>query len=375
MNAIVFAASEVGSARALLPVCELSFERKIPFAVLDRGSLGREANPDWNALKTCPDDSDGMRDFLLEGGAEVLVFSVNVKDPLPLKLARVASSFGIPTIHVLDYWNGYRFRMQMDGGESFSPDYYVVPDDIAARYAVSEGIDPTIIVIAGQPAFSDAVASFEVNAVDRSEKLSSLGLDPGKKTLLFVSEPVAMDFGRSVQENSGFKGYTEQDVISIFLQAISHGLKDFEVCVLPHPRENVASLKMFWSKSGGETAGRVVPGVRGRDLLPFVSGVLGMASTLLYEAWLVGVPVMSLQPGLCQDSLRVMQQREGVTFLDKKDDMVSKIQRWLLRVDTDQHRGAIRDEAKLHKNASEHILMLADKYMRNSVLDWSLEKR
>lgn len=374
MNGVVFAASEVGSARAVLPVCALCYEREVPFVVTDQGYLGRATNPDWGVLRHCPDDPDEMRIFLLDSHASVLVFSVNIKDPMPLRLARVANSINIPTIHVLDYWNGYSLRMKMDGEGMFKPSAYVVPDDFAAQAAVVEGIDPAIVKALGQPAFSDTISCFEkATARNRKDAITSLGLDPEKKTILFISEPVAEDYGSSENENRGFKGYTEKDVISVFYAAVSSYSPDLEVCVLPHPREDAGSLGKLWKALGGETVGRVTPNLRARDLLPFVSAVVGMASTLLYEAWLVGVPVLSLQPGLKLDSLRMMKGREGVMFLEEKNNVIEKAESWLSGIITHTQKRGFRQELQLHQDATERIFKLTRIAMENPVKLTGLE--
>ncbi len=375
MSAVVFAASEVGSARAILPVCQLFNERGLPFIVIDRGCMVSEANAVWKQLKHCPDDTNEIRGFLLDNSVSVLVFSVNIKDPLPLKLARVAKTMNIPTIHVLDYWNAYSFRMQADGGNLFMPSRYVVPDVIAKQAAIKEGINPAILEVLGQPAFSDAGSSYaEASKHDRADFLTSLGLDPEKKIIVFVSEPVAMDYGESERESKNYRGYTERDVISIFYEAVKDSSPSLQVCILPHPREDAASLQKFWRELGGEAVGRVVSTIRGRDMLPFIAAIAGMASTLLYEAWLVGVPVLSLQPSLVQDSFRVMQHRSDVVFHDENKGLVQKTRQWLSGILATSNKRYIRSEALFHQDAAERIFSLINSYIENSANNRAMEK-
>jgi hypothetical protein len=72
----------------------------------------------------------------------------------------------------------------------------------------------------------------------------------------------------------------------------------------------------------------VITGISGREAVWFADGVAGMASILLYEAWLLGKPVISLQPDLRQDALRMLQRRQGVVFVDMYAEAAKAIGRW-----------------------------------------------
>ncbi|MBT4732853.1 MAG: hypothetical protein HOK52_04365 [Candidatus Marinimicrobia bacterium] len=360
---VLFVASEVGSVRAIYPIMQLCKKNNISFSYIKIGYFKVIGNNNRNVYSVQNyQDNEQLIKSLVEKKITTVVFSVNIKDNRPLQIARAAKIARITTIHILDYWNGYLARMRLDCKKTFHPNYYVVPDEIAKVAAIKEGLPSEIIKVYGQPAFSDAIEDYKLNrAVLRDNLLISNGLSLAGKLILFVSEPVKMDFGLSKSNNEYYKGYTEHDVVPLVQKNLSL-FSNIETCVLPHPRENVGKLIGLWSLKGLYKSWVVIPNIRGRELLPFVDGVIGMASTLLYEAWLVGVPVLSIQPGLVQDNLRMLQNRDGVEFVDKAEDSDRVINEWLSNISVKKplsvDKGTINARSVLHNKSIELILSL-----------------
>jgi hypothetical protein len=355
---ILFAASEVGSVRALAPVAEICAEKGAAHAWLDLGAVPGELVS--GGLVPCPAEPEDFSRLFRNLGIRLVAFSSNLADPRPLSAARAAAACGLPTVHVLDYWNGYVRRMALDGLPPFRPTVYAVPDEPAARQARAEGVAPDSLIVTGQPAMADAREAFEA-ARAKGFDPAAAGLDPEVQPLLFVSEPVSNDQGRSLEESPEFRGYTEETVLALFIEALKRQGCGRRVLVLPHPREDAGALSGLWRSLGGEAHGVVLPGVRGRDLLPFTRGVAGMASTLLYEAWLAGLPVASIQPGLGVASLRTVGEREGILFLDRPDGAADTLADWLSGLSDLPAPGYFREEYFLHLNAAENLYELIRK--------------
>lgn len=353
---MLFAASEAGSVRALVPVALSCHKAGVPLLLVRRGHMGHEAGTQQLPFAPCPQDESEMTELLTASAARALVFSSNIKDSLPLRLARVAQQAGLPTIHVLDYWGNSLHRMTLDGGPPFRPDCYAVPDELALRMAMQDGIDPQTVAATGQPAFGDTLETFSAGVARAGEWLRSSGLSPQGPLVLFVSEPVAQDQG-SALDSPGYRGYDEQLVLSGLVQTLKGLPTPPQVLVLAHPRTQVEELAALWRHLGGEQFGPVAAPAWGRGLLPLACGVVGMASTLLYEAWLLGLPVASLQPGVRQEHLRMLKHREGVLFVEDQAAFLPSLSRWL----GDLGQGEIlpRPELALHAKSAETILNIA----------------
>jgi hypothetical protein len=100
------------------------------------------------------------------------------------------------------------------------------------------------------------------------------------------------------------------------------------MALLPHPRQNCQTLCGLWQHCRGALQGGVVTGLSSREAVWLADGVAGMASILLYEAWLLGKPVISLQPGLRQNALRMLQERQGVVFVDAYAGAGKAVRQW-----------------------------------------------
>ena len=93
-------------------------------------------------------------------------------------------------------------------------------------------------------------------------------------------------------------------------------------------------------------------------VLSIADGIAGMASLQLYEAWLLGKPVLSLQPGVRLAELRMLEACEGVVFVDREEDF-PRIRKWV----SDMPTGTVltpRPELRRHGQAAEKILELID---------------
>ena len=350
----MISAVEVGSVRALVPVCHELLAHGEEILIDKRGFFTDEELNDLKPFTvTFPENQQELILFLQKYNVKSLLFSVNVHDTHPLVLARILDAEGIKTVHVLDYWKEYSYRMRLDDRILFQPTKYVVPDEYAAKMAIDEGINKDRVVVMGQPAIADLGESYKLSSAQANNPIKDLFLE-SNKVILFVSEPVSADQGNSLQENKYYRGYVEKDALQILLKAVVQMTGQFRICVIPHPRQNVHELRDIWTLLGGDKYGVVLDRIRGRDLLPFVDGVSGMASTLLYEAWLVGKSVVSIQPGLLNNSARMLEHKEGVVFVDQYRTAEKKVVEWLKSL----NKGVkiqFNPDLEMHKNAASRI--------------------
>jgi hypothetical protein len=276
-------------------------------------------------------DDAALQNFLQTHDIDRLVFASSVHDTLPLSIARGAKKLGIQVMHVLDNWTGYRRRLEMDGLPALVPDVYTVMDTCALQAAIRDGIEASVLQVTGQPALASLADEFRTFSTLSTDELwqrrQSLGFAQEKILILFVSEPVAQDQGVSPAAPH-YRGYTEKDVLQLFCRHLQPLADQVEMALLSHPRQNREALSGLWQHCRGALRGGVITGISGREAVWCADGVAGMASILLYEAWLLGKPVISLQPDLRQDALRMLQERQGVVFVDAYEGAGKAVRQW-----------------------------------------------
>ena len=154
-----------------------------------------------------------------------------------------------------------------------------------------------------------------------------------KKIVLFVSEPVSFDQGLSNLQNKFYRGYTEKDVIKIFIKNLNRFAdKNIKIIVLAHPRDRHEKLKKLWNDLGGKRHGIIIKNTDPLNILPHINAVAGMASTLLHLSWLAGKSVISLQPNLKVKNLESIRYRKGVVYVKDPKKIDFQIQNWLSKI-------------------------------------------
>lgn len=360
---VLFCSGDVGGTRAIIPIMEKCLEKGICAAFVDKGHISKEAPRNWERIAFDKIGSEELlRNFLHRSNIKVFVFASSQKDCTALTLARLIKKCNIPVIHILDHWTSYRSRMETDGLSTFVPNYYAVMDNIAYESAVENGIDEDILMITGQPALADLSAEFtQWKARNDHSILNSYGFDPGKKLISFVSEPAENDQGVS-PDSVDYRGYTEKVVLQHFCDALQSFANEIQIAILPHPKEDKNTLSGLWNEYRGSLYGKTLNLPRGRYGLFMSDAVAGMASSLMYEAWLLGKPVVSIQPGLRLQALRMLQNRQDVYFIDSYSEISEQIKNWVTGIINGTNYYTKPDLA-IHEKAPEIIYDLIRNYV------------
>lgn len=348
---LAFAAGDVGGARALLPVARAAHDDpRYQVAALAHGPLQTEGDADWLWLNA---------QELAFHPVDALLYATSVMDRVAYDLAARMHKQGVPIVHVLDNWSNYASRMEgIDGRAPLIPNAYAVMDDLAYREALAESVPAEILHITGHPnlaQLSDERALYQ-GAVSEFSTAH----------LLFVSEPAVADSGPA--QARGSRGYDEITVTQDFTEALIQSKTPVSevppLLIAPHPREDRAQVAARWQACAehyGDVRGSplhwsmVAPG-EVRAALHQSQAVVGMSSILLYEAWLLGKRVASLQPGLQGTQLRTLERRKGLMFCDHAKDIPTTVQHLL---DPAAPAGQGHSDMAQHGDASASILTLA----------------
>lgn len=350
---ILAASGDIGGGRALFVVLEELVSRNCLFSIIENGFLAKNSPAEWHRI---PADSRVIESIFADRQIKVFVFTSSIKDTVALRIARVGKKQGAYIVYLLDNWMNYRQRLEMDGQTMLVPDKYVVMDDLAFEEACADGIPRSVLDVAGQPVLAQLGHQFEQWNKDnnRIEYFKKLNFDPRKKLIAFISEPAEADHG-SDATNPLYRGYTEKTVLKKLCSKLQPFADKYQIALVPHPREDVKVISKQWQECSGELQGGIVKLDSGRQAIFLADGIAGMASILLYEAWLLNKSVISLQPGLCKPHLDIMQKRNGVFCVTEDGQLDKVIDNWLVEIDQPRDIKETKNELKLHMRAPELV--------------------
>jgi hypothetical protein len=255
---------------------------------------------------------------------------------------------------VLDNWSSYNRRLQTDDGPLLEPDLYAVMDEAARQGALAEGVSESCLVVTGHPAFAEFAEELRMLPhCERHAAANRLNLPTDKVNLAFVSEPFWQVFGENTCAPD-HPGFTAERVLASFAVALAPYAARIHLAILPHPKQNAAEVEKLWERVRGNLAGGVVSLNRGRDILPALDGIAGMASILLYEAWLGGLPALSLQPGCRVKDLQRFALLDGIEYVATEEAIPAATAAWFTRCSSGERKNA-RPELALHQAAPGRI--------------------
>lgn len=285
MAHLLFAAHSPGPANMLKPVMPLarrSGHRVTAVASGAAAEIWREAGEDVGDVNE--------RTF----GAlapDILVTGTGF-DTFDRDLWRVAAARGVGSLAVIDAWTNLDKRFVNDDGSEIQPDAICAIDRPMSDQIADEGWCRARIHITGQPHFQSFVE--RLAGKRKAQRPSSVPF------LVFFSEPVDKDFVADTD-----RGFDQFSVAGSLLPALG-GLGPLSLVVQPHPRENHDDWQAWLGRRKpprGVTAR--IGGNTTETLLTTCTGAIGMTTMVLFEAALLGVPVLSLQP----DRVRALNPR------------------------------------------------------------------
>jgi hypothetical protein len=356
---IIVASGDVGGAKALIAVLRVLEKTQHYFSIVDNGFIKSEKDPNWQLISV-----ETAKIKLEKQLPKVFLFSRSIKDTVPLELARIGKKSGVATICVLDGWSNYASGMEIDGLPTFIPNIYTMLDETSFQGALGDGFPKNSLRITGQPALSllaeEFIAWKKENDLDKATNRKQVK----KYSIIFVSEPVEIDQGCDISYKH-FRGYTEKTVLSDLCKYLQPHSEKFRLNILPHPRENSKELETVWQSNKGNLEGKVIRGGLGRTAAFESDLVAGMQSILLYEAWLIGKSVISLQPAVLCSQYTIHSKKHGYRCLTEPAHWESEIENWLLDFEKNSAKNisTINPECETHSQSCVKICQIIEQYI------------
>lgn len=232
-------------------------------------------------------------------------------------LTLAAKEMNIPTIAVLDLWGNYTRRfsdMPTFDNKKYLPSKICVPDNIAYDEMIREGFDSDTLAITGNPYFDDIAQSKQQFTTEQRQTLRA-GLH--KHVLLFASQPIEFHYGTAL-------GYTEKTALQEILLSIPDNTT---IIIRPHPKENPEELRAVAESTNAHYI--IDAKTPLQDAIMASDIILSPFSTILIDAALLGVPAISLQPGLIKEDF-LPTNKLGITYPVLKHGQIGDVVRAFL---------------------------------------------
>lgn len=363
---VVFAAGDPGGANALAPVIEqLKSEKNYclsVFAYYTAAMVFHQKGIDFIELANTT-TAEQILTILADKQPNLIVTATSIN---PFELEKVFIDSGkrleIPTLSILDFWSNYAQRFSR--GESdlvFLPDKIAVMDELAVSEMEAQGFPSDRLVITGQPAFDRL---FDLRqSLDCEHIRDRLGIGQDSKLIIFVSQPFVELFGKN-SENPLFPGYTQQSIFQALLETLEDiiGESDSSIVlgIMPHLRET----DNWWAMLESDRVHiKVLSNENFEEVSLSSDLVVGMTSTKLVEAALMGGTAISLQLG-AELSKRFDMERLGITkMIFKKSTLDTFLESFLLAKD-DFVRGS---GLSLSRQATANVSLLVEDMLEMKV--------
>lgn len=238
--------------------------------------------------------------FIAGLAPDVLITGTGSETNLEKYAWESASRLGIASLAILDQWVNYGVRFsefnlyQLDEYRAnprhpYMPDRILVMDETARQGLIADGIPAERIAITGQPYFEFVS--------ERGRHFREATRRDDIYRVLFVSEPISKFSASAAELPHGYsEGSIRQAIRDVLSEIHAETGKRFELAVRLHPLEEDPDHLTAASEDGVvvviDTIEHPWRSIHACDL------VTGMASMLLFEAYLMDKPVLSVQIGL-----------------------------------------------------------------------------
>lgn len=304
---ILAVAQDPGGAEALVPV--------LSALIADEGShvciIGQAHAVDVFAAEDLPfvrfdDLGKGGRDaqeiadrILLDNPPRLVLTATSFGVSPERYFIRAAKHLGVPCLTVLDSWTNYTRRFLKEGETELVPavlpDVCTVMDEFAATEMERAGFPRSVLRVVGQPALDrfTAVARATPQAA-RTGLCHDLGIPETDPIIVYFSQPVLALYGRA--DSATFRGYTEFDVLSVLVEAISLCGTRATLVVKTHPKERLGKYDDLLDQT--LIRSQLVHQFDSDRIVLGADVAVGMTSIALMKAFLIGRRVISVQPNL-----------------------------------------------------------------------------
>ena len=230
----------------------------------------------------------------------------------------IAEEKNIYSLSYIDWWANYslRFSTPETLDLKYLPNRVIVSDIHAFNGCKAEKIPECQILIAGNPHWENIIKSYS------SDHISEVKTEIRNKLAITEDEILVVAVSGILRNLNLNLGFDENDFWRVLkpIPLINHNNKKIRWHIIKHPSEPLSDLEKLIS--GLESKIYFDSSFDAWNLIIGSDYVVGMISTLLFEALIIGKPVMSIVPNAEFKKLPFTEifQKYGITVLSHEND-------------------------------------------------------
>ena len=300
--------TDISTAGAMIPVLELLRSKghevitlaepaSRGFAAFSGG--GFEPVP----FEPFPNYDDAMKALLEKQKPEVIIVGIASGDQGTEKsVLKIGPKLGIPVVALVDTWPNDWLYWYVDRNDRGEVALYnraraiCVPDDLAIETMIKYGFDKAKLFATGNPEW-DLLAKFRSERDKyRKEMRGKWGIGEDKFVMLFATTSKLDDPDQDKPGAVGWFGTSEKDIIRECLRAIQHN-SSVHLVIRQKPGWSTETITKLMTEIPCGAVLDTEPYERGWPSVLAVDVVVGLATLVLQNAAILGVPAISYQPG------------------------------------------------------------------------------
>jgi hypothetical protein len=301
---ILTVSSEAGGARNLIEVVE-QFRSEIMFTNLCAGgAIGafEESSLTYRNIDGLY-DTDELSGVVRSLTPDAVLSGRGVQLGSPERMAvEVARKLQIPSVGLIDEWYDYKKNyVNKTGVFNALPDMVCCPDEQARVEALRDGLPEDRLCVTGSPLFASVFSNRNVTSHRKPEEHEFLAAQGDRLLVVFLSEVIESEpieqMKKSIREEEEFDspGYDEYGVRRMLCECLEALALSCIVVEKIHPSARKEDYPILNTRT---VDWYTVRDIDRSYLFDQADLVVGMRSAALLEARILGVPVVSLQPGL-----------------------------------------------------------------------------
>lgn len=295
-NSVILLAEEPGGANFICYLADILKDKGCSVALYACGS-GLKFLQDRDVQVSSAPDTE-MRSWLRDLQPDLLVVGTSANPESSIHMAVDAShELGIPSVGCVDAIMSAKLRFKGRSADPmrYAPDWLLVPDLATQKEYCDVNFPPSRIVVTGHPHYA-AIARRGSDLMSRREALAEKHLGtpaPDGPVVVFVSEPTVPD-ENDYRATETLRGWGTTDhrthvALQETLDALSGVAPNAYLILRLHVRNDESE---FTGYAGH--VDKISKGGDGLELCAVADLVVGMTSSLVFEAALIGRPTISV---------------------------------------------------------------------------------